>query len=112
MKKKIKILNYNTIDSDGDFFIEGCAEINNPVLLNHNFDHNKPFGRVDVYSEKEGLFIEINSDIFEGLFPSIGFQIIKMTKLEGGINRIDKIKLNQVGLCEKPNIDKTIKPID
>lgn len=110
--KKVQILRFDHIHSDGDLFTnETVITCKNKVLMLKDFDHGKPLGKVNVFKEKDGLYAEINPHKFNGLYPSIGFELIKSHAGGKGITNITEIKLHYVGLSENPNIDPEIKPI-
>lgn len=112
----IKVITVATqhVDSDGDRIMPGAIKgLPKKVLLTHNFNPNEPLGHAVVDEECGELKAAIPAELAEShaaFYPAIGFSLVKWHD-ENGVRVIDEMKLHTVALCEKPNIDLTIKPI-
>ena len=108
---KSKILTFNIQDSDGYIFLPDSVDVNSKPILTRNFDLTYSLGKVDLVKDNTALYAIIDSAKYKGLYPAIGFQIIKSFINHNGFKVITDIKIYQIGLCDYPNIDPTIKPL-
>lgn len=106
---KSKILTFNVPDSEGDIFLPESVDTQSRPIITRDFDNSRPLGHADLFKDNDGLYACFDRKKFKGLYPVIGYQVIDSVKLENGLTEIRKIKLHQIGLCDKPNIDPTIE---
>lgn len=78
-----------------------------PVFL--NFDKEKFICNAVVTKEKNFVYAEMRiEEKYLSLFPAVG---IRSEKIGQGLRYIDKCKLDCIGLCNKENVDNSIKSI-
>jgi hypothetical protein len=110
MTKTFTVATGNT-DSEGDIIKLDGVSIPDRVLLTFEFDNTNPIGYCKVRNTGSELIASADiPDNFVGMYPAIGFQIVK-SHYEGRIRVIDEMKLHYIGLSTKPNVDEFIKPI-
>lgn len=98
---RVRVLNFNVMDQDGDIFSEESVTKSQKVLpLRINFKSGV-IRMISAQVDKKGVLASIPESFKgSGLYPAIGF------KKDG-----DKIEIFEVSLCSQPNADPSIKPI-
>jgi len=114
MVKKTFEITTGCVDNDGDIILPTAIKMPEKGLkiLDH-FDYSKPIGivtelkRVGNSCVATGMFNEDPT----GLYPAIGFDVIKSHKNAHSGITFDEIRLWSVGITPAPNADPKIKPI-
>lgn len=105
----IKVLNLDNIpDSQGEIFDSNGLEVPKEVPLYLNFNYDKPIGHAILEKREDGVYAQINTSTFiKGLYPAIGG---KLSERDG--NTLLKVKITMLGVCNSPNSDKRILPLE
>ncbi len=115
MIKKTFTIATGSIDSDHDIIMPGAIKMpeGSTVKILDHFDASKPVGVITEIKQDSndivatGMFREDPT----GLYPAIGFQVIKSHENMHGGRTIEELKLYCVGVCPGPNADPNVKPI-
>lgn len=112
MKKTFTVLRFNEPDAQGDVFLPGCVSYKK-ILITRDFNHEAPISIVQEVTLPE-TELKVTAEIpfgLEFLTPAIGFEI-KSSVTKDNIRTITEMNLCYIGLCEAPNIDTGIQPIN
>jgi hypothetical protein len=97
----------------GGSYKKECIIFDNALLpVTLNFMKNRVLGDVFLYKNNENIMGEFEVDAEQmkdivGLFPAIKASIEEVD--DGSI--LTKVKITEIGLCTKPNLDDRIQPI-
>jgi hypothetical protein len=99
-------------DSDGNIIVLEGMKIPSKVIITDNFQKDAPpIGTAEVV--KDGDYLKATAEIpdqYLDRYPAIGFQIRKYRTIDTG-KVYEETILEQVGLCEKENLNPDIKTI-
>lgn len=100
---KLEVVKFGITDSDGEIFYMDSIILpsDNSCLVTKNFDRSKVIGHCELSIDDSGVYAEIKfaktvlGQKMEKIFPKAVYPAI-------GFSRVgDKIKIYEVGLCEK-----------
>ena len=114
MKDNIKILTEcgNVSDDKVQINLNGLY-LPIGVMMYKNFDTREPLGFTHPELIDGKLYINIYKEIIEdwvNYYPAIGFSI-KESFMKNEIMHVHRSILISIGLCDKPNVDESIKSI-
>lgn len=102
---KIKIVDFGVLDSDGDIFYRDSIILpTRAVYVTKDFDRSMVIGSCELSIDDNGVYAEIKfaqtilGQALEKVFPNSVYPAIGYSRIS------DKIKIYEVGLCEKETI--------
>lgn len=100
-------------DEEGTVINLDGIEAKDRTLININFDLSPKMtlGKANTYVLNNALWCQCRLKIEHlDLYPAIGFEVIKWEQRPEG-KYYEQIRLQQIGLCDKPNLNPNIKTI-
>ncbi len=113
MKRTFTVVKFNKQDSEGDIILPTAIDTTKMPLLTHNFNIHKRIGRVlgmEIKRDELVVLAAIPEEHFN-LTPALGFRVIKGEKRDG-VRVIQEMELGEISLCDVPNVDPDIKPLN